>query len=417
MPPVKRARTEAAAPSAPRARERSRSPAAPCGDSAAAADDGGSHTCPFPDCSASFTRKTNLYRHLRTQHNQRRAAAVEDPDAAVCSGCGCRRNQPANAGRRDDSDSDSDTESDEDVGDTPDPAQRSPTVRPADVFWLATAGWCSCRKRSSIKKGRQRERSKVHRCPEPDCDAVFTLRWNLQSHIQTAHGKTPTGFVVHHCPACDQAFSTKSNLRVHYRQEHGKQQTFECETCGYAPSVKWHLRQHMGSSLLCSEARRYQRAVSVGDHFDVSGVSPLLGLGSPLVQLAPYRCECGHESETLFGRERHAAVCRLQGPWAAVLVAAAVSAAKAAKRPMRRLKREPGVKAEAKAEVRAEVKAEVRAEVKAEVGVKAETKLEVSGSVVHRKRYRHTLLGSCPPSGQLHTQRSEDRFIRALLGL
>ena len=88
-------------------------------------------------------------------------------------------------------------------------------------------------------------RPTVHnRYSSDPCDAVFSKKSNLVTHIRTQTGERPYA-----CDQCDAAFSKKSNLVTHIRTHTGER-PYACDKCDAAFSDKSslikHIRTHTG---------------------------------------------------------------------------------------------------------------------------------------------------------------------------
>ncbi|CAD5210015.1 unnamed protein product [Bursaphelenchus okinawaensis] len=107
------------------------------------------------------------------------------------------------------------------------------------------------------RKKNQRFRTKKYICDV--CDHAFTLKQNVQSHINAYHmsNKKRRGFLRFECLDCHELFNKFLNAKKHYlivhRQKVKQKKLNECSECGKIYPSGTLLREHIVTKHLCQK--------------------------------------------------------------------------------------------------------------------------------------------------------------------
>ncbi|KAH7307027.1 hypothetical protein KP509_22G042900 [Ceratopteris richardii] len=125
--------------------------------------------------------------------------------------------------------------------------------------------------------------TKVFKCPDPDCNAVFAYPCRLESHCSIVHGMYCAEFFCGE-PGCGKAFDSAKLLQEHIRQSH---KTIICHICG-SSILRKHSTRHVEAHdpnrvkqrLFCPVdncSRSYSNSFNLSVHVKVShlGTSPI----------------------------------------------------------------------------------------------------------------------------------------------
>ena len=75
----------------------------------------------------------------------------------------------------------------------------------------------------------------------PQCDKLFSHKWNVYKHIKSAHEG-----VKYACNECDHQVTDQSSLRRHIQAKHGGVK-YDCNKCDYQTTRQSHLKRHFKS--------------------------------------------------------------------------------------------------------------------------------------------------------------------------
>ncbi|XP_066255500.1 transcription factor IIIA-like [Euwallacea similis] len=100
------------------------------------------------------------------------------------------------------------------------------------------------------KKHSTKKDSKSHKCPEPECKAVFSRPYRLKNHIASCHNKIN----LFKCPFddCNKSYSSQSHLKRHKHTAHNaeancslKEIICDFDGCGLVCANKYSLKKHI----------------------------------------------------------------------------------------------------------------------------------------------------------------------------
>ncbi|XP_066144974.1 transcription factor IIIA-like [Euwallacea fornicatus] len=149
-----------------------------------------------------------------------------------------------------------------------------------------TASETEAPQKQSFKKD-----SKTHKCPEPECKAVFSRPYRLKNHIASRHNKVN----LFKCSFddCNKSYSSQSHLKRHKHTAHNaevndskKEIICNFEGCGLVCANKYSLKKHINYKHVnlpfeCSACKeKFRRKSYLNAHQIECHDKP-----------APYRCE------------------------------------------------------------------------------------------------------------------------------
>ena len=186
------------------------------------------HACTEESCGAEFTRKDQLYRHLRVQHTQKERVTTPRSTAAASLAVTSPKTS------------------------TPDLNEIPPAYETA-VVTCPTAG-CG----SNFNKVYQMAKHGHYSCSELGCSFVSSKYRKLAEHIAVAHENQRFNCPEENCKA---NYTTKSNLIAHIRVNHRQHSKLVCphQDCGTTFKWKQSLKLHVKVQHASEEVKQNQR--------------------------------------------------------------------------------------------------------------------------------------------------------------
>ena len=195
------------------------------------------HACPEESCGAEFTRKDQLYRHLRVEHTQKER--LTSPSSPTLQAAG-----PSLTLSSAETSTPALTEA---TAANENPGQLPELVGPSAPSAGLTCPMAGCGVTFSHVAQLGKHVRAVHgqvSCPELGCSFVSGTYSKLKQHIAIVHENRR--FV---CPEedCNAKYTLKKSLSAHIRVEHRQQQKLVCphQDCGAAFKWRYNMKQHV----------------------------------------------------------------------------------------------------------------------------------------------------------------------------
>ena len=97
---------------------------------------------------------------------------------------------------------------------------------------------------------RVHEGKKDYKCEK--CNAAFTEKRRLKSHLQYVHDKNQN--MNHKCNYCEKSFILPSMLKNHIKTTHEGKRNYKCDSCGKAFAYSQHLKNHICKCSSCGKS-------------------------------------------------------------------------------------------------------------------------------------------------------------------
>ncbi|KAL9892210.1 uncharacterized protein ACN2A1_007876 [Glossina fuscipes fuscipes] len=209
---------------------------------------------PCPNCGRRFSRRCNMYAHMRTFHGQESVDVLLKNSNTIqyrykCDKCSCKYTNKYKLQAHVKSKHSSKTDENNEMKSNSGPVaneeghQKSKKIYNYDKKFLCTICGLPCQSQSALTiHVRRHTGEKPFKCDL--CDRAYARLYDVQIHRRSHTGEKP-----YKCTVCEKAFKRSNKLKIHMRT-HTNERPYKCPHCErsfkQSKDLNIHIRTHTG---------------------------------------------------------------------------------------------------------------------------------------------------------------------------